>query len=172
MSRTDMSRSDRTNSLLDRIYSIPLNKPSRKTVLFLCAAFIIVMFIAAILACITMFIYADRYSTEARLLDRAVTETTSIAETLKAADGDLAAAGQLMGEHQIYDAAENTLTFYYDDELRPASQQNSPYRAVIEKSEQNFCYQYDIRIFGSQDGSDDIDVYQLTFRTVKDGGGR
>lgn len=145
----------------------PLKKPSGKTVIFVCASVLITLFIAAVLACITMFIYSDRYSTEARLLDQAVTEATSIAETLKASNGDLAAAGQLLRSHQLYDAAENTLTLYYDDSLRPVTQADSPYKAVIEKTAEDNCFQYKIRIYG---GSENKDIYRLTFRAVKTGG--
>ena len=40
---------------------------------------------------------------------------------------------------------ENTLTLYYDDSLRPAAQADSPYRAVIEKTAADNCFQYEIR---------------------------
>ena len=151
---------------MNRIHGIladvKLRRPSQKTVFLLCGATAIILFIAALLACITMFIYADRNSSDSRLLNRAVTETTSIAETLKA-------AGQLMNDHQLYDATDSTLTFYYDDDLRPAAQTNSPYRAVAEKSTVDFCYQYDITVQNSETGQE---IYHLTFKTPVRGGGR
>lgn len=158
---------------MNRIHGIladvKLRRPSQKTVFFLCGATAIILFIAALLACITMFIYADRNSSDSRLLNRAVTETTSIAETLKAANGNMDAAGQLMSGHQLYDATDSTLTFYYDDDLRPAAQTNSPYRAVAEKSTADFCYQYDITVQSSETGQE---IYHLTFKTPVRGGGR
>lgn len=165
---TPVSLKSRMLNTLRALNLKPFKKPSGKTVIFVCTSVLITLFIAAILACITMFIYSDRYSTEARLLDQAVTETTSIAETLKASNGDLAAAGQLLRSHQLYDADENTLTLYYDDSLRPAAQADSPYRAVIEKTAADNCFQYEIRIYG---GSENKDIYRLTFRAVKTGGG-
>ena len=74
-----------------------------------------------------------------------------------------------MNDHQLYDATDSTLTFYYDDDLRPAAQTNSPYRAVAEKSTVDFCYQYDITVQNSETGQE---IYHLTFKTPVRGGGR
>ena len=146
-----------------------IKKPSRKSVLFLCAVILMTMFIAAVLACVTMFIYADRYSAESRRLDQAVIETTSIAETLKASNGDLSEAGKMMNDHQLFEATENTLVFYYDDDIRPATRSGSSYRAVIEKTDMPSSFQYDITFRG---GEADEKIYDLTFRAVRTGGGQ
>lgn len=157
------------NRISDILTNVKLKKPSRKTIFFLCGATAIILFIAALLACITMFIYADRYSSDSRLLNRSVTEATSIAETLKAANGNMPKAGQLMKEHQLYDATENSLTFYYDENMRPAARTDSPYRAVVKRSTADFCYQYDITI---RSGAEGREIYHLTFKTPVRGGGR
>ena len=112
-------------------------KISKKTVLITAAVTAAVLIIAVIVLCICMFVKADRYSAEARLLNRAVIESTSIAETLKVSHGDLTKAGQLMTSHSQADAAEDTLTLYYDDELNPTSQAAHKCRAVVTRTVTN-----------------------------------
>ena len=74
-------------------------KISKKTVLITAAVTAAALIIAVIVLCVCMFVRADRYSAEARLLDRAVIESASIAETLKVSHGDLTKASQLMTSH-------------------------------------------------------------------------
>lgn len=146
-----------------------MNRPSRKTVIFIITAIILALLIAVVIISSIMLVKADERSHDARILNRAVMETSSIAEALKAADGQLETAGQLMREHKLFDISENTLTFYYDDELQPASQTNSPYKALIEKSDSDGCYSYEITIW---EAAADRTIYQLSLKTLKTGGGQ
>ena len=83
-------------------------KISKKAVLITAAVTAAILIIAVIVLCVCMFVRADKYYAEARLLDRAVIESTSIAETLKASHGDLTKASQLMTSHSQIDITENT----------------------------------------------------------------
>lgn len=144
-----------------------MNKLSKNNILFICAIVIIVLLTSVVLACVSLFIKADEYSKQARLLNRAVIESSSIAETLKASGGDLHKAGQLMTEHRLFDVTENTLTLYYDENLNPASQSNIAHKAVIEKTALSDCCEYKITISGSDTGSD---IYELSFKSIYTGG--
>ena len=143
-----------------------MNKPSSKTVFFICAVTIIILFTAAILACVSLFIKADRYQQKARLLNQAVIESTSISETLKASGGDLSKTGQLMKEHTMFDVTDNKLTFYYDKDLRANSRSESPYKAVITKTSFENSFQYDIVFFESETGNS---FYEFSFKAVQTG---
>lgn len=144
-----------------------MNKPSEKTVFFICASTAAVMFVAAILACISFFIKADRNQTEARLLNQAVVESTSIAETLKASDGDLTKAGQFMKNHMASDVTDTTLTFYYGENLRPTPKSSSSYKAVITRTDLEHCFQYDIVFLNTETNTS---FYELSFKAVRSGG--
>lgn len=141
-------------------------KISKKTVLITAAVTAAVLIIAVIVLCICMFVKADRYSAEARLLNRAVIESTSIAETLKVSHGDLTKAGQLMTSHSQADAAEDTLTLYYDDELNPTSQAAHKCRAVVTRTVTNDAgnvFEYTISFFAADQGAE---FYSMTFRAL------
>lgn len=119
--------------------------------------------------CACIFVRADKLSHEARILDRAVTESASVAETLKASGGDLQTAGQLIRAHRLYDISDNTLTLYYDDELKPANRADSPYKAVISMTPEANRITYEISI---QDAASGSPVYQLSFDYIHTGGDR
>ncbi len=144
-----------------------MNKPSKKTVFFICVALAAVLLAVVIAICANLFIKADRQSHDARILKLAVTEATSAAETLKASDGDLEAAGQLMREHTMFNVSEDTLTLYYDDELKPASSTNSPYSAVITKNDSDNYHSYEIIISETSTGNE---IYSLSFKAIRSGG--
>ena len=141
-------------------------KISKKTVLITAAATAAVLIIAVIVLCICMFVKADRYSAEARLLDRAVIESTSIAETLKASHGDLTKASQLMTSHSHIDVTEDTLTLYYGDELNPTSQAAHTCRAVITRAVTNDAgnaFEYTISFYAADTGAE---FYSMTFKAL------
>lgn len=141
-------------------------KISKKAVLITAAVTATVLIIAVIVLCICMFVRADRYSAEARLLDRAVIESTSIAETLKASHGDLTKASQLMTSHSQIDITEDTLTLYYDDELKPTSQAAHTCRAVITRavtSDAGNTFEYTISFFAADQSAE---FYSMTFRAL------
>lgn len=141
-------------------------KISKKAVLITAAATAAVLISAVIVLCICMFVRADRYSSEARLLDHAVIESTSIAETLKASHGDLTDASRLMNTHSQIDVTEDTLTLYYDDKLEPASQATHTCRAIITRAaagDAGKAFEYTISFYASDAGRE---FYSLKFRAL------
>lgn len=141
-------------------------KISKKTVLITAAVTAAALIIAVIVLCVCMFVRADRYSAEARLLDRAVIESASIAETLKVSHGDLTKASQLMTSHSQVDITEDTLTLYYDDELNPTSQATHTCRAVITRAatgDSGNAFEYTISFFAADQSAE---FYSMTFKAL------
>ena len=141
-------------------------KISKKAVLITATVTAAILIIAVIVLCVCMFVRADKYYAEARLLDRAVIESTSIAETLKASHGDLTKASQLMTSHSQIDITENTLTLYYDDKLNPTSQAAHTCRAVITRtsiSDAGNAFEYTISFFATDTGAE---FYSITFKAL------
>lgn len=141
-------------------------KISKKAVLITAAATAAVLIIAVIVLCVCMFVRSDRYYAEARLLDRAVIESTSIAETLKVSHGDLTKASQLMTSHSQIEITENTLTLYYDDELNPTSQAAHTCKAIITRavtSDAGNAFEYTISFFADDQSSE---FYSMTFKAL------
>lgn len=143
-----------------------MNKPSPKTLFIITSSVCITLILAVFILCICMFVNADRTSNRAWLTERAVTETSSIAETLKASDGDLQKTGQLMREHKMFDASDDTLLLYYNEELRPAVQTDSPYMATVTKTASDHYISYEITIF---DRKQDNVIYSLSFKALQKG---
>lgn len=146
-----------------------MNKPSAKTVFFIALAAAAALIITVIIICVTLFIKADQQARDAYLLQHAVMESTSIAETLKSSDNDLQTAGQLLREHKQLEISDDTLILYYDEDLRPSPRTDSPYRATVVKTPLEGCVSYEIVIEDS-DGKDEI--YSLSFKTLVRGGGQ
>lgn len=144
-----------------------MNRPSGKTIFYIGTGAAAALIIAAVILCISLFIKADEQTRDAYLLEHAVIETTSIAETLKSSNGDLQTAGQLLREHKLFDVSDTTLTLYYDEELRPSQQSDSPYRATIVKTPSEGCVSYEI-VISDSDGHNEI--YSLSFKTLIQGG--
>lgn len=146
-----------------------MNKPSVKTVFFITTAAAAALIIAVIIICVSLFIKADQQARDAYLLQHAVIESTSIAETLKASDNDLHTAGQLLREHKQLEISDDMLILYYDEDLRPSPQTDSPYRATVVKTPLEGCVSYEI-VIADSDGDDEI--YSLSFKTLMQGGGQ
>ena len=146
-----------------------MSRISEKKLIIIISAAAAALLIAAIILCACIFVRADRLSHEARILDRAVTESASVAETLKASGGDLQTAGRLMRAHKLYDISDSTLTLYYDDELNPANRADSPYKAVISMTPDGNRIAYEINI---QDAASGSRVYRLSFDYIQTGGDR
>lgn len=128
-----------------------------------------VLLTAALILCAVHLIKADKAAEKSQLLDRAVIEASSIAETVKASDGQLDKAGQLMREHKLFDITESTLTLFYDDNMCPSAQTDSPYRAIVTKNVEGSCLSCSISI-KSRDNRDEI--YSLSFKTIISGGSK
>lgn len=146
-----------------------MNKPSGKTVLFIAAGAAAALIITVIIICISLFIKADEQARNAYLLQHAVIESTSIAETIKSSDNDLQTAGQLLREHKQLNISDDTLILYYDEDLRPSPHTDSPYRATVVKTPLEGYISYEI-VIADSDG--DNEIYSLSFKTLIQGGGQ
>lgn len=140
-----------------------MNRLSKRTIHIIQAAAAFAIIIALIITCGVLFSKAKQTSYKARVLDRAVIETTSIAEALKASDGDLKKAAQSMADHRVFDITENSLTLYYDEDLRPSSKTKSMYSAVILMSSGQNFFSYEITIAERASGGK---IYTLTFKAL------
>lgn len=136
------------------------DKISRRSVLIAALITAVLLTAAVIVLCVCLFMRADDYSAEARLLDRTVIEASSIAETLKSTHGDLSKASQLMSSHSQTEVTENSLTLYYDSELNPSTQATHAYRAVAAKTSSGAAFQYTLVFYY---GDTDDEIYTLSF---------
>lgn len=135
-------------------------------------AILLLFFIITAVICIHLFFKADKIASDADILDHAVTESTSIAETLKSSDGDLSRAAELLRNYKSYQLEDNILSFYYDDAFNPAYGSNACYRARITMENLEDCFKYDIVVTDINDGNaEDGEIYRLSFKALKKGGG-
>lgn len=140
-----------------------MNKLSERNKLLILIGLIVTILLTAIITFSMIFIKADEKSLQARVMNHCVIESTSIAETLKASSGNLEKTGQLLRTHKLFNASENTLTLYYDENLKPAAQVSSPYKAVIQKTSLDNCYLYDITISETETNRK---IYTLSFKAL------
>lgn len=122
---------------------------------------VILLFIAAaIIISMLTFARAEDISDEAKILELAVSERDSIAETLKGSDGNMQTAAQLLRNHQAADVTENSLTLYYDEEFLPSVKSDYRYRAEVTKEDQTGIHVYTIEFIdsGKTSGTDDADT--------------
>lgn len=156
---------------------------SVKTRLIIILAVTVVFIAAALITSLVFFIKAEKLSENAALMSRAVTETESVAETLKSADGDMQKASQLLRSHKSFDIKNDSLTLYYDNNFEPSSKSGSAFETLIRRENQGGCYSYSIKVFRIQNTEDShssaenllkenqTDVfYELSFKAVNKGG--
>lgn len=156
---------------------------SVKTRLIIILAVAVVFIAAALITSLVFFIKAEKLSEDAALMSRAVTETESVAETLKSADGDMQKASQLLRSHKSFDIKNDSLTLYYDNNFEPSSKSGSAFETLIRRENQGGCYSYSIKVFRIQNTEDShssaenllkenqTDVfYELSFKAVNEGG--
>lgn len=108
-----------------------LGRFSGKTRALIILIAIFVFLVTALVVSINMFVKADHLASQAEVLDRVVRETDSLAEVLKASDGDVTAGVQLLSEHRGAEAGEKSLTLYYTANFEPSSKSDYKYRATI-----------------------------------------
>lgn len=120
----------------------------------------------AAVVCTTMFVKAHETGNNAQLLNRAVTEATSVAETLKVSDGNLKKAGAMMYDTDSYRSDSSRLVIYYDDKLQAANKNSSSYVADITKNVSKHYIKYNI-IF--KDTEKNKAVYELDFKAFSEG---
>ncbi|MDO4544619.1 MAG: hypothetical protein Q4C25_00535 [Bacillota bacterium] len=173
-----------------------MNRPSGKTLLLIELAILLVFFCFSAVVCVNLFMNAKEKTEDARLLDNAVVETTSIAETLKATDGDMWEAGRILsgsengagsgasydsdgGAAGDFDLDDGRLTLYYDKEMHPCQKSEALFHAlIIPEEETDLWYSYSISIYsiedggsaGSGNGAESAEIYALSFKAMKAGG--
>ncbi|MBQ0078555.1 MAG: hypothetical protein KBS66_01510 [Eubacterium sp.] len=144
-----------------------IKRLSGKSLLIIELSILLVFFVAASAVCVNMFTKASEKAENANVLNEAVVETTTIAETLKACNGDLTKTGKHIAATSDYELGEGTLTIYYDDDMNPIAKGNSTYTATItqEKDGKLFIYAIDIKANDARKP-----VYHLDFQAIKRGG--
>lgn len=165
----------------------PVNKLSVKTRIIIILGILAVFILTATAVSIGLFIKAESISSDAQILNQAVTESSSIAETLKASDGNMDKAAGLLRTHQIYEITADSFILYYDENFQPSAKSGSSYEAVVTKKEQNEYRSYTINIFCLSSVSKKSDassapvqsnfsenkgkpIYKLSFKAINKGG--
>lgn len=129
----------------------------RMTVLIIMAVFLL----SSLIACICLYFKANQISDDAKILNKAVMEATSIAETLKACDGKMNKTARMLKGHKIYSSSKDSLIFYYDENMDASSQTSSSYTASVKKERSDNCRLYSISIYHNSDNSS---IYELSFK--------
>lgn len=170
---------------MNNILSKTMVKLSIKTRIIIVLSIIIVFILTAISVSINIFIKAENVSIDAKILNQAVSESASIAESLKASDGSMEKSTALLRAHRTYELTDNSFILYYDENFMPSAKNNSCYKAVVTKSEQVEYRDYTINILqltaplenkkqnpdiSDSSESKDKSIYKLSFKTVNTGG--
>ena len=108
-----------------------LGRISGKTRALIILLAIFVFLVAALSVSIHMFVKADDVAAQAERLERVVRETDSLGEVLKASNGNVQAAQQLLPEHRGSEAGESSMTLYYTKAFEPSSKSDYKYRVSI-----------------------------------------
>ena len=143
-----------------------LSSLSQKDLLTVIAAVLITVFILAICVSIGLFVKAGNQSHNNLLLDAAVSEVSTIAETLKAADGDPEETAGLLRTHQTPSVTDNGFTLYYGESMEPATESTAFYKAVVTVTPEDRHNSYSIII---SDIAGETVIYQLDFKYVTGG---
>lgn len=122
----------------------------------------------SITACAWLYFQAAEKSENAVALNRAVIEVSSIADTLKAADGSLSRTARLLPGHKSAVISDNTLTLYYDSDMQASSQSVSSYTAHVRRTKENGCLVFEITISGNPGKNQ---IYSLEFMIPQKKGG-
>lgn len=107
------------------------NKIPAKTRALIILLAIFIFLVAALSVSIHMFMKADDVAAQAERLERVVRETDSLGEVLKASDGNVQTATQLLPEHRGAEASKSSLTLYYTSSFEPSSKSDYRYRVSI-----------------------------------------
>lgn len=124
-----------------------------------------VFILTSLITSICLYVKAGTLSHDAKILNRAVAEASSIAETLKACDGKMQKTARMLKNHKISAVSNESLTFYYDENMEPSSEVSSSYTASVKKDRSGNCYLYNIYIYQN---SDKTPIYELKFKDVKE----
>jgi len=143
-----------------------MRKLSLRTLTFIGLPLLVIIFTLTSVLCASTFVTTNQQAKSASLVDSAVTESCTIAETLKAADGNLSQTVRLLTNHKTSLIEDNILTLYYDDSLLPCIEKKASYKAVI-TVEYSGKYNHYYVIINSLD--DKLTLYSLDFKYLTGG---
>lgn len=135
-----------------------------RTVMLVAAAVFLLLSIAL---SINLFVTANRQADQAYILEQAVSESETIAETLKSSNGDLALTVQYLRNYKHYRQADDSLVLFYDENMMPAAENDSAYQASISVETFPAYKAYKIRISKSDTNTD---IHVLEFKFLQGGG--
>ena len=153
---------------------ISIKKPSllkltSHTKLLLIMAAVFIFTAGAVTVSAVLFLRSDSMASEAVVMDRMALETRTAAEALKASDGNMQTASQLLSGHRAFDISEDSLVLYYDESFSPSSKNSSRYRTVIDREDHAGFFSYNINVFDDSSEQKDT-VYKLSFKALDTGG--
>lgn len=143
-----------------------LNNLTQKDIQNITAGVLITVFILALCVSIGLFVKAGNQSHNNFLLNASVSEASTIAESLKAADGDPEETVSLLRAHQGASLTDNGFTLYYGESMEPATNSTASYKAVVTVTPEDRHNSYSIVI---SDIKDEAVIYQLDFKYVTGG---
>lgn len=124
-----------------------------------------VFLIASVITCSWLYLQAGKKSESAIQLNMAVSEVSSIAETLKASGGSLTKTAKRLCGTESYTISDNTLTLYYDDEMQYSSEYSSSCTAFVTKEKNDSYFLIDIKISTNPGKSK---IYELEFKIPRE----
>lgn len=135
-----------------------------RTVMLVTAA---VFLLLSIMLSINLFITANRQADKAYILEQAVSEAATIAETLKSSNGDLSLAVQYLRNYKHYTQSDDSLVLFYDENMMPSAENDSAYQASVSVEAFPAYKTYKIRIAETDTNTD---IYVLEFKFLQGGG--
>lgn len=122
--------------------------------------------ITSVISCSWLFLQTGKKSECAVQSNNAVSEASSIAETIKASGGSLTKAAKRMCDKENYFINDNSLTIYYDDKMQYSTEYNSAYTAYITKEKNDNLILININISTNPGKSK---IYELEFKILRKG---
>lgn len=141
-----------------------MRRLSKTQICIILITLLAIFFLSSVTAGVGLYTKASRMSEKAALLTGAISEISSIAETLKASDGSLKRTAKLMRTSDSYTSGKNSMAFYYDGSLKETSESAAVYTAVTSKENSAGCYLYTITLCRIEDGEQ---IHQLAFKDIK-----
>lgn len=164
MSRIKLPADIKLKALLPAVKNLKAHTKLLIITICICVFSAVAVTVSAVL-----FLRSGSMASEAVVMDRMALEISTAAEALKAAEGSMQTASQLLSSHRVFDISEDSLVLYYDENFSPSSKNSSRYRAVISRGDHAGFYSYDINVF--DDSSEEKEaVYTLSFNTLDTGG--
>lgn len=144
-------------------------KLKTRTKLLIVIVSITVFTLISLSAAVFMFIRSGNIASEAIIMDRMSLEVSTVAEALKASNGNMQTASQLLTSHRTFDISDDSLVLYYDDTFSPSAKNSSQYHTTIQCEKHIGYYSYDISIFKDRTETKDS-IFDMSFKAIDTGG--